>query len=159
MSPDLFRETLPLGSPKRGVVFAAFIVAGFVGMWLTILKSFTPSDGLLFALLGATMVAIVLLVTRSQLRTIVQRDAVVLELSAVRDKRTISSAALRGATVGSFTPVVDDDGWGVLRGVRPSLAWSPSVRRGVWLQRNEGPALFIPSRRPDELASAILSIM
>jgi len=154
---ERYRETLPLGSTRRGGALAILLAVGFVWMWRTV--GGTRSDALLFALVGAVMVVGVLVITRSRLRTTIQRDAIVIELVGLGETRTLRPADLRGAAVGAFNPLMDDDGWGVFRSIRPSLAWGGAARRGVWLERNDGAPLFLPSATPEELARAIESIM
>jgi hypothetical protein len=155
---ELFRETVSLVSTRRGLILSTLLGAGFALLWRTMAWRAEPGEGLIVALIGVTVLVVVLTLTRAQLSTTVRRDAVLVELGR-GDKRTLRAADLRGVTVGAFDPTVDDDGWGTSRGVRPSLAWGPTARRGVWLERNEQPALFLPSSRPRELASAIRSIL
>jgi hypothetical protein len=152
-----FQETLAFGSPRKGVVLAAALAFGVLGLLLTMPADL--SSRLAGAGFGAVGVVIVLVTTRSRLRTTVFRDAVVVELVGLGETQTFRPPSLHGATVGTFDPMVDDDGWGMLRGVRPSLAVGSTTRQGVWLDRSDGAPVFLPSRDAEGLARAIAGIV
>jgi hypothetical protein len=154
---ERYRETLTFGSPRRGVVFSVLVAVGFLGMWLTI--GGTAGHAVMAGVVGGVMVAIVLVTNLGRLRTTVYDDAILVELVGLGDRRQFRASDLRSAKVGSFNPLTDQDGWGKLRGLGPSLAWSSSLRTGVWLERNDGEPVFIPSARAAELAQAAASIM
>jgi hypothetical protein len=122
-------------------------------MWVIIPTR--PGERLLFGALCAIFLAIMLGSLLTTVLLTVRPGELIIELWPHRDCKVLRANQVRGVSVGTFNPLTDYDGWGVLRGLRPTEALHLANRQGVWLDRTEGGPLFLPSRRAHDLAKAI----
>ena len=72
--------------------------------------------------------------------------------------RRIAAQEIRGFESCTYSPIKDYGGWGIRYG-RKGKAYNVSGNRGVQFELSNGKHLLIGSRRPEELAEILTSIL
>lgn len=95
------------------------------------------------------------LLSVARLRTEVRADGVYVELWPLhRSFRRFTWDEIEEYEARRYSPLREFGGWGI-RWAPGTLAYNVSGDRGVWIERTDGRALLVGSRRPQEFVEAM----
>lgn len=159
----IFREVQRWHPAVRLLFLLSVLVAdaGVIAACLTAKQDSSDAVPLLLAvaLVGIPSLGLALLLWPSRLETEVQPDGVAVRFFPFHfDWRRFPAGALRECYARRYSPIREYGGWGIRYGWQ-GRAYNISGREGVQLVFKNGKRLLIGSRRPQELETAIRSIM
>lgn len=88
--------------------------------------------------------------------TTVSEEEVTVHYRGLFKTRRVAIGAIRSARARTYRPILEYGGWGIRLG-RSGWAYNASGNRGVQLEIDDTRPLLIGSRRPEELARAIIA--
>ncbi len=155
---DGYREVQRLHPAIRVLVAASCVLAAWVPLGMALFWGGgrgAPTAlvlGLLFAVIGVALPAVLCLVMR--LEVYVGKDALYVRFIPLRSRRIPYEKIVRCEPC-AYRPILQYGGWGIRWGGPKNWAYTMRGNRGVRLYLEGGQRLLIGSQAPEELARAI----